>query len=147
MDPQLDDDLSDLYYNIENSSAFSGISNLNEAVKKNGLPYTRKQVKDWLHWQKTYTLHFPAKKRFKRTKIVSYGPNWLVEADLGLIPDLKFYASNYQYILLIVCSFTKFLFAKALKTKSGPEVAAALKDFFAQADPAVTYFRTGKKTM
>lgn len=144
MDPKLDEDLTDLFYNIENSSAFSGVENLYKVAKEKNLPYSKKEIKDWLHYQKTYTLHFPIKKKIKRTRIISYGPMWLVEGDLGLIPDLKYYTSNYQYILLLVCTFTKLIFAKPLKTKSGPEVAAALKQIFSEIKVPVTYFRTGK---
>ncbi len=149
MDPKLDEDLTDLWYNLENSSAFSGLANLYKVVKEKRLPYNRKQVRDWLHWQKTYTLHFPTKKRFKRARIISYGPNWLVEGDLGIISDLKHYTSNYQYILLMVCTFTKRIFARPLKTKTGPEVADALKEYFAEAKERnfpVVYFRTGSQT-
>ena len=143
MDPKLDDALQELYYNIDNSSAFSGVENLYKAVKSKGLPYSKKQIKEWLRWQKTYTLHFPLKKKWKRAKIISYGPMWMVEADLGVITDLKFLASNYQYILLVVCTFTKKLFARALKSKKSTEVASSMDNIFTEANPNITYFRTG----
>ncbi len=143
MDPIMDKALSYLYYDVSNSSAFGGLENLYKVAKAKGLPYSKKQLKEWLHMQKTYTLHFPLKKRWKRSQIISYGPMWLVEGDLGVISDLKYYTSNYQYILLVVCAFTKFIFARPLKSKGAKEVAEAMSDIFSKAYPPIQQFRTG----
>ncbi len=143
MDPKLDSILLDLYYNIENSSAFSGIENLYKTVKRLGYTYTKKEIKDWLFHQKTYTLHYPLKKRWKRSRIITFGPMWLVEGDLAVIADLKHYTS-FSYLLLCVCTFSKYLFARPLKTKKAGEVVQALEEIFKSASPGITYFRTGK---
>ena len=143
MNPKVDELLTDLYYNLDNPAAFSGVEKLYSAAKEKQIPVSKKQIKNWLHFQKGYTLHFPKRKQFRRRKIISYGPMWLVEGDLGLMPDLKWYTGGYEYILVVVCTFTRFLFALPLKTKSGPEVAAALKQIFSTAKPPILQFRTG----
>lgn len=138
MDPYTDEILSDLYYNTKNKSAFGGVNKLyNEAKTKN---ITMAQVKNWLHAQKLYTTYFPPKINIKRNKIMAWGPNFLYEADLGHLPDLKWHTGNYPWILCVIDAFTKFLYVEPLISKQGPEVTSALAKIFAQKHPV--YFRS-----
>lgn len=97
-------------------------------MKSSGLSV--KKVSAWLSKQPTYTLHRPLKRKFPRRKYVTRAidDNW--QMDLCEMP--KFDADNdgYHYILTIIDVFSRFAFARALKTKTGIEVSAALKDVF-----------------
>lgn len=134
----VDEILSDLYYNTKNKSAFGGLNKLYDEAKHKKI--TRKQVKNWLQAQKLYTTYFPQKIAIERNKIISWGLNFLFEADLGHLPDLKWHTSNYPWILCVIDTFSKYLFVEPLKTKQGPEVAAALSKIFSQKSPI--YFRS-----
>lgn len=140
MDPSIDEILSDLWYNLENKSAFGGVERLYSTVKEKKLPYSKKLIKKWLSGQKSYTLHFPLKIKIKRNKILSWGIDWLFEADLAHIPDLKWATSNHPWILVCICTFSKYLWAIPMKTKRGEEVADALKQVLKQRKPV--YLRT-----
>ncbi len=140
MDPQMDEDLSDLYYNLENESAYAGINKLYRAAKMRKLPYTRREIIKWLNAQDVYTLHFPVKKSVKRSKIISWGPNWLLEGDMAILPDFRWRTSNKPWLLVCVDTFTKMLYVKALSSKKGPETAEALREIFSAVRPV--YFQT-----
>lgn len=132
MDQLIDENLSSLWYDVEQSSAFSGINNLYRVVKAKNLPYTKKQVETWLKEQETYQLFRPARHRFKRPPIISYGLNFLFECDLAFFPDLKWQMGNHNIILVVVDVFSKFILAEPIRTKKATDVAEAFKKIFAK---------------
>lgn len=136
----MDEDLSELYYNLENSSAYAGLDRLYKAVRAKGMPYSKADVRYWLNAQPVYTLHKPVRKKFPRSRVISWGPNWLLEADMALLPEYVWRTSNKPWLLVCICTFSKYLWVRALKSKKGAEVAAALKEIFAESKPV--YFRT-----
>ena len=142
----LDETLSDLYYNVKNKSAFSGVNKIFNEAKSQKLPITRQEIKNWLHSQKLYTTYFPPKSKttyfrpqksakINRNKIISWGPNYLFEADLGHLPDLKWQTGNKPWFLVVIDTFTKFLWVEPLRSKQGIEVAQALNRIFEQQKP------------
>lgn len=142
MNPNLDEQLFDLYYNVGNSTAFGGLNKIMKAIKEKKLNISRQQAKSWLHRQRTYTLHYPIRKKFKRSRVMSYGPNWLIDGDLGFLPDLKWVTGNRPYFLLCVCTFSKFIWVIPLKTKQGKEVSEGLESVFSTCNPPAVYFRS-----
>lgn len=72
-------------------------------------------------------LHKPARKNFKRRRIIIKGLDDLWQADLA---DFKLYARDnrgYKYILVIIDSFSKYLWTVALKSKTATEVRDAME--------------------
>ncbi len=69
----------------------------------------------------TYTLHFPARKKFKRNKILVCNIDQQWEADLV---DLREHSKHLQLY------FSKYAFAAPLKNKIGNELVEALKTIF-----------------
>lgn len=128
MDPQLDKDLSYLWYDLTSASAFAGLNKLHAAVREHELPYSKKATKEWLLAQPSYTLNYPKRYKFKRNPIISYGVDWCFQMDLAHIPDLKHPASNYVWLLCVIDTFSKYLMVKAMKTKKATEVAENLKE-------------------
>lgn len=74
-----------------------------------------------------YELHKPARKKYLRRHVVLHGFKDLFEADLI---DLNSYGEKnrgYKYILLVICCFSKYVFTRPLKTKSGLEQTEAMR--------------------
>lgn len=81
-------------------------------------------------------LHKPARKNFKRRRTVIKGLNDLFQADLvEMIP----YASvnkGYRYILMVLNAFSKMLWVKPVKRKTGEDVTKAMKQILLEAKVA-----------
>lgn len=83
-------------------------------------------------------LHAPARKNFLRRKVVTLNIDDLWQADLVEMFEKrsqKRHTKNkgYKYIMTIIDTFSKFAFAKPLKTKSAVEVTKAMKEVFQEA--------------
>lgn len=73
-------------------------------------------------------LHKPARKHFKRRRVIVKGLNDLFQADLvEMIPYAKI-NRGYKYILVVINVFSKFVWCKPVKNKSGKEITAAMQE-------------------
>ena len=74
-----------------------------------------------------YELHKPAYCQYLRRHVGLQGFKDLFEADLI---DLNLHSTRnkgHKYILIVICCFSKYVFAQPLKTKKGSEVADAMR--------------------
>lgn len=72
-------------------------------------------------------LHKPARKNFKRRRVVIKGLRDLFQADLvEMIPYAKF-NKGFRYILVIINTFSKYVWAYPVKKKTGKDVTNAMK--------------------
>lgn len=72
-------------------------------------------------------LHKPIRKNFKRRRTIIRGIDELWQSDLA---QMDMYASsnnNFKYILVVIDSFSKYVWVKPLKTKLAVEVTDAFK--------------------
>ena len=88
--------------------------------------FTRK-IEKYLQQNQTHSLHKPRRKKFKRRRIIVYYPLQIVEMDLIEMRNLAGNNKNYNYILLTIDLFSKKIWLRKMKTKSGPETAEAIK--------------------
>lgn len=73
-------------------------------------------------------LHRPARKNYKRRRVILKGLYDLFQADLvEMIPYSKF-NRGYRYILIVINAFSKYVWAYPLKTKTGSDVTNAMKE-------------------
>lgn len=73
-------------------------------------------------------LHAPARKNFKRRRVIVKGYDDLWQLDLV---DMRAYAKvnkNFNYILTVIDAFSKFAWARPLKTKSAKNVTEAFRE-------------------
>lgn len=77
-------------------------------------------------------LHKPARKHFKRRRVIVKGLNDLVQADL--VEMIKYAKINkgYKYILVVINVFSKFVWCEPVKNKSGNEVVRAMDKILSQ---------------
>lgn len=135
--------LKRIWRNPSHPASFTGITKLYYAAKKEGLHKINvAKVKNFLATEKAYTLHKPARKIYKHDKVMVYGPSELWEADLAHMNALARRNDNVAYLLCLVDTYTKKLFVRAIKDKTGAEVAAALREIFQQQDTPPVHLRT-----
>ena len=118
--------LTRTYYNAKSSAGFASVRKL---VNASGLP--RKTVLKWLQAQPTYTLHVPARKQGYPTRryiVHTIDEQW--QADLADMGALAKYNKGYRYILTVIDLFSRYAWARPLRSKQGAAVAAAFKDIF-----------------
>ena len=99
------------------------------------LKYVKKSEK-YLRKNKIHSLHAPRikkrGKKFKGRKIVVYYPGQIIQMDLIDMIKLKHQNSHFQYTLMVIDVFSKKLYAKPLKKKTGMETATEIKKIFSE---------------
>lgn len=73
-------------------------------------------------------LHAPARRFYNRRPVQLGGINDTWQMDLMDFQKYKRDNSGFTFILLVIDIFTKFIWLRPLKDKTGPEVASALRD-------------------
>ena len=87
------------------------------AIKEEGTSkISGKQVQDVLTQQDVYTLHKPARRHYKLSRVIVPGINAQFQADFCVVQNLSRY-KGYKYLLKCVDIFSKYAFVVALKTK------------------------------
>lgn len=72
-------------------------------------------------------LHRPAIRKFQRRQVIIKGYNDLWQADLvEMIPYARI-NKGFKFILMVIDTFSKFLWAAPIKNKTGEEVTKAMK--------------------
>ena len=120
--------LDDLYSNPAKVGSLSGITALSRRIKKEGkYNISHKDLVNWFENNQTYTLHKPVIRKFDRDPVIVSGPNIEWDVDLGDMRFFEEFNNGYNYFLLVIDDFSKFVYTSALKTKTGKEVTQALK--------------------
>lgn len=78
-------------------------------------------------------LHKPARRNFQRRRTIIKGLRDLFQADLAEFIPYSRVNKGYKYILLVVDCYSKFAWARPLKSKKGQEVAKAMKNILSKA--------------
>ena len=87
-------------------------------------------IRKFFHNQESYSLHKPVRRRFQRNHVISAGKGDLWMADLIDMVKFKEWNDGYRYMLLVIDTFSKYVWLRPLKTKTGEAVAEAFKDIF-----------------
>ena len=111
----------------------AGFSTVNKLKKATGIPI--KTIREWLESQETYTRHKPSRKKFIRNR---YEVNYIDECwqcDLNDLRSLKKYNNGFCYIMTVIDLFSRYAWAKALKSKRPEEIIEAFKVIFRERKP------------
>jgi len=80
-------------------------------------------------------LHKPVRHRFPRRSIIIKGLDDLWQADLVEMIPYNRENKGYKYILMVIDTFSKYLWARPVKNKTGEEVTKAMKDVLKERKP------------
>ena len=124
----MDEYLSQVYYNPKRTGGLGGVERLYRDVKKDGkYDISRAQLKKWLMKQDTYTLHKPARRHYKRNRVIVGGIDELWQMDLADMQSISTDNDGYRYLLVCIDVFSKFVWVIPLKNKTGPALVTAFK--------------------
>ncbi len=100
-----------------------------------------------LRKNKTYSLHKSVRKKFKRRKIIVKYPGQILQMDLVDMIKYSGQNSHYKYIINCIDLFSKKLWSKPIKHKTGREVTNAIKSMFSEMEypPQTIVFDEGKE--
>lgn len=126
----VNDLLKNVYYNKNSNLMYASLNELykycqnQKDVKKDHV--TRKKIKEWLQGQDVHTLHHKHTNKFKRNHymIFQIDQNW--QLDLIDFRALSRQNDGFNWILICIDVFSKFLWAVPLKKKTGFEVTKAM---------------------
>ena len=107
------------YYNLSAPTSYGGLSKF----KPKG--YTKKEVREWLQSQDTYTLHKPIRRRFPRRRVVVYGKDHQWQADLVDVSKISSYNKRFKYLLTCLDVLSRYSWVIPLKDKTGKTLVAA----------------------
>ena len=120
--------LSSIYFDPSQPASFGGLDAVYRAVKGKGKnKISRKQIQDWLSQQEVYTLHKPARRHYKRSRVIVPGIDAQFQADLVDVQNLSRYNKGYKYLLICIDIFSKYAWVVPLKTKRGQELVKAFQ--------------------
>lgn len=127
--------LNSIYYNTKKVGSYGGLNKLYKQARLKIPKITLKIVKDWLSGEIPYTLHKPARKKFKRNSILVSDIDEQWQADLVDMQEFSSQNSDYRYILTVIDIFSKFAYAIPLKDKRGETVTRAFEKIFKHRKP------------
>ena len=124
----MDEYLSQVYYNPKRTGGLGGVERLYRDVKKDGkYDISRAQLKKWLMKQDTYTLHKPARRHYKRNRVIVGGIDELWQMDLADMQSISTDNGGYRYLLVCIDVFSKFVWVIPLKNKTGPALVKGFR--------------------
>ena len=123
--------LKTIYYDPKHPASFAGPQKLYKVVKEEGkYDIGMHRIRKFLHNQEPYSLHKPVRRRFQRNHIVSAGIDDVWMADLIDVVKFAEWNKGYRYILLVIDTFSKYVWVQPLKRKNGDDVANAFREIF-----------------
>ena len=122
--------LKSIYYSVADPGAFSSVNKLWKRVRSFAgfSDTTRKQVVEFLENERAYTLHRPALKRYKRSKILVHDVDSQWQADLADLGSL-FNKSNdgVRYLLTVIDCFSRYAWVVPIVNKTASELLKAFE--------------------
>jgi hypothetical protein len=137
--------LSEIYYDISNPGSYGGLESLFREASKKLPDLKKKDVRNWLSGQLVYTLHKPARRRFKRNPIVAERINENYQADLVDMQQFARQNDSMRYILTIIDIFRKKAWAVPIKNKQAKTVTSAMESVIRTNTPIKLQTDKGKE--
>src|SRR5579885_1152849 len=125
--------LSSLYNNAETS--LNGRDRFYQRVAELYIGISRAQVHEFLKNQETYQLHLRPTRVKIVNPIVSYAPYNIFQADLIELSDFKVLNNGYEYVLVVIDVYSKFMWVAPLKNKSASTVTKAFEEIIKESPP------------
>ena len=133
-DVEKEQELRNLFY--DPMTGYQSRERLYQKAKESGLNVSRREVKEWLETQDTYTRHKPVVKRHKFQK--TYVNDLADQIQLDLVDIFKFSNKNqgYRWILTGIEILSRYAFAVPVRRKDTTHMTEAV-------DRLLQKFKTG----
>ena len=113
MTPRREQPLRSVYFDLRRVCSYGGVDVLRRVTR---MP--RKMVAEWLSEQDAYTLHKPARRHFKRQRVIVGGLHQQWQADLVDLSKLKKDNNGMIFLLTVIDVFSKVAWCVPMKNKS-----------------------------
>ncbi|OXA53323.1 hypothetical protein Fcan01_12837, partial [Folsomia candida] len=121
------DKIKRLYFNPKLSGSYSGLNNF---YNERHLKLSKKDVEKELLKLPEYYLYRPALKKFRKRRVMTYFPNWILTFDLISLLQYKNENNGYSYILNVIDCFSKRMYVEPLKNKNSDTTLMVFKKIF-----------------
>lgn len=125
----------DIYHDLSKAGSYSGPDKIHAILKSRGVNdigvYKVRQI---IQNEDSYGLQQPIRRKFKRLQVRVTEIDEQFALDLIDLTTLSKYNDSFKYVLVVMDVFSRFLWARKLKTKNADEVLKALKDIFQHTD-------------
>ena len=111
-------------------------------LNQNGYVVPIREIKSWIHDQDAYSLFKPVKYKFKRNRIVTPGMDYMWDAGLADVSNLKQYNNDNTYLLVVIDVFSRYLWIQPVKSKNQFDMIAAFKKIFESTNRRPSCLRT-----
>ena len=146
-------DLKKFYLDPKFPGSYSGANKFYQEVKNIHPKVTLKKVNEFIKSQDAYTLHKRTRKpKFRRTLV--FKPRDLWQIDLLDMQKYSKENDEYRYICVIIDCFSRYVWVKPLKNKTGKATVKALalllmneRPKLIQADQGTEFFNRDVKRM
>ena len=123
--------LRNLYRNLKKGGSYQSADKLFHTVQKEGkFNLSRHQIQKFLSSEDTHTLNKEVRGKFRTNNIEVTPTVQIFEFDLADLSKYTSHNDGFRYLCGGIESFSRKLFVRPLKTKSGREIVAALQDIF-----------------
>ena len=118
--------LRSVYFDPTRVGSYGGVDALQRVTR-----VPRKMVTEWLSEQDAYTLHKPARRHFKRRRVIVGGLCQQWQADLVDLSNLKNDNDGMTFLLTVIDVFSKVAWCVPMKNKYATLLVAPLTTTFA----------------
>lgn len=140
------DHLEKIYFDPSNPVSFSGLDKLWNALKKNNrYDISKRQLKDWLLTQDTYTSYFPRKINFKRPRTISPRTDYIWGSDVAYMLAFSDDNDDFAYFTVFIDLFSRFAYAEPLKSLQARAMLNAMQEVFSDRQPQVLFTDAGSE--
>ena len=127
--------LKELYHDLDTAGALGGVDKFYQSAKQLKPDITKKEVKEFLATQRTYTLHKSIRKPKVYRRVIVKGIGELYQADLVDLQKYRRRNKGFRYACFIIDCFSKRLWVFKLKNKGGISMKETLASFFIEHTP------------
>ena len=129
----VDDYLSAVYYDPKSPASYSSAYKIWQYVKKKKDKPKNLDlyvVQDWLKRQDTQAIHLPPKSKFESEAIIVEYMDMQWDGDTLDLSQLGKYNNGFKYLVVFIDLFSRFLWVRAMKTKSAADTVEAIESIF-----------------
>ncbi len=123
--------LRNVYTDLSKGGSFQGVDKLYHTIKKEGkIKIKKKDIAEFLKGEDTYTLHKEVRRKFRTNRMIAADIDTVWQADLADLSKFQSENEGYRYLLGCIDCFSRKLYVRALKTKTGKEIVQEMKNIF-----------------
>ena len=136
MKPDVHEYLNQIYHDPKHPAAYAGPDKLYKVVNKKGKKpvISKKQIKEWLQGQDSYTLNRDIKLKHSRPSFITQGLDYLWDIDLADVSNLAKYNDGVKFLLICIDTFSRYLWVRPIVNKTNQSVQEAMSSIFSTED-------------